>query len=250
MKAKERLDKILVDRGIVKSRERAKAVIMAGHVLVDSQKVTKAGALIHNDADVALQGKDIPYVSRGGVKLAAALDLFHVDPAGKTVMDIGCSTGGFTDCLLQRGAVKVYAVDVGYGQLDWSLRNDPRVILYEKTNIRYLEKDRVPGAVDLIVIDVSFISLTKVLPRVHDFLSERGDIIALIKPQFELGRKMVEKGGIVRDEAKRRSAVNKICEFSVISGLSVMGICDSPVPGQKGNREYFIYLRRKKHGRV
>jgi 23S rRNA (cytidine1920-2'-O)/16S rRNA (cytidine1409-2'-O)-methyltransferase len=250
MKAKERLDKIIVDRGIVKSRERAKALIMAGHVLVDNQKVTKAGALIHVDADVALQENDIPYVSRGGLKLAAALEIFNVDPSGKTVMDIGCSTGGFTDCALERGAVKVYAVDVGYGQLDWSLRNDPRVILYEKTNIRYLEKERIPEAIDLIVIDVSFISLTKVLPRVLDFLHDSGYVIALVKPQFELGREMVEKGGIVRDETRRLSAVNKICEFSETAGLSVIGICDSPVPGQKGNREYFIHLWRKDHGRV
>jgi 23S rRNA (cytidine1920-2'-O)/16S rRNA (cytidine1409-2'-O)-methyltransferase len=250
MKPKERLDKIIVDRGIVKSRERAKALIMAGHVLVDSQKVSKAGALIPIDADVVLQEKDIPYVSRGGIKLAAALEIFNVNPSGKTVMDIGCSTGGFTDCVLERGAAKVYAVDVGYGQLDWSLRNNRRVILYEKTNIRYLEKERIPETVDLIVIDVSFISLTKVLPRVHDFLHDSGDVIALIKPQFELDRKMVEKGGIVRNETMRLSAVNRICEFSEASGLSVIGICDSPVPGQKGNREYFIYLRRKDLGRV
>ena len=250
MKTKERLDKIIVDRGLVKSRERAKALIMAGCVLVDRKKVTKAGTLIHIHADVALQENDIPYVSRGGVKLAAALDVFNIDPAGKTVMDIGCSTGGFTDCVLKRGAAAIYAVDVGYGQLDWSLRNDARVILYEETNIRYLERERIPAAVDLIVIDVSFISLTKVLPRVHDFLHDSGDVIALVKPQFELDRGMIDKGGIVRDATRRLSAVNKICEFSDASGFSVMGVCDSPIPGQKGNREYFIHLRRTYHGRV
>jgi 23S rRNA (cytidine1920-2'-O)/16S rRNA (cytidine1409-2'-O)-methyltransferase len=250
MKVKERLDKIVVDRGIVKSRERAKALIMAGNVFVDNQKVTKAGVLINVDADVTLKENDIPYVSRGGVKLEAALDNFNVDPSGKSVMDIGCSTGGFTDCVLKRGAVKVYAVDVGYGQLDWSLRNDPRVILHEKTNIRHLEKTSIPDAVDLIVIDVSFISLTQVLPRVHDFLHDRGDVIALVKPQFEVGRESVKKGGIIRDETKRLSAVNKIREFSEVSGFLVMGICDSPIPGQKGNREYFIHLRRKGLGRA
>ena len=250
MKAKERLDKIIVDRGIVKSRERAKALIMAGSVLVDNQKATKAGMLINIDANIALKDNDIPYVSRGGVKLEAALDRFAVDPSGKTVMDIGCSTGGFTDCVLKRGAVKVYAVDVGYGQLDWTLRNDPRVMLHEKTNIRHLEKSSVRDDADLIVIDVSFISLTQVLPRVHDFLRDSGDVIALIKPQFEVGREMIEKGGIVRDETNRLSAVNKIREFSEASGLTVMDVCDSPIPGQKGNREYFIHLRRKDHGRA
>ena len=250
MKAKERLDKIIVDRGIVKSRERAKALIMAGSVLVDNQTAAKAGMLVSVDAHVALKEKDIPYVSRGGVKLEAALAGFAVDPFGKIVMDIGCSTGGFTDCVLKKGAVKVYAVDVGYGQLDWSLRNDPRVTVHEKTNIRHLEKASIRDAVDLIVIDVSFISLTQVLPRVHDFLRDGGDVIALVKPQFEVGREMIEKGGIVRDETKRLTAVNKIREFSEASGLVVMGLCDSPIPGQKGNREYFIHLRRKDHGRA
>jgi 23S rRNA (cytidine1920-2'-O)/16S rRNA (cytidine1409-2'-O)-methyltransferase len=250
MKARERLDKIIVDRGIVKSRERAKALIMAGSVLVDNQKITKSGTLVSSAASISLKENDIPYVSRGGVKLETALERFMIDPSGKTVMDIGCSTGGFTDCVLKRGAVKVYAVDVGYGQLDWSLRNDPRVILHEKTNIRHLEKAAIPDAADLIVIDVSFISLTQVLPRAHDFLRDGGDVIALVKPQFEVGRERVEKGGIVRDETTRLSAVNKICEFSEVSGFMVMGICDSPILGQKGNREYFIHLRRKDHGRA
>ncbi len=249
MKTRERLDKIIVDRGIVKSRERAKALIMAGQILVDDQKVTKAGTLVLVDAAIALRGKDIPFVSRGGVKLAAALATFSVDPAGMTVMDVGCSTGGFTDCLLAQGAAKVYAIDVGYGQLDWSLRNDPRIILLEKTNIRYLEKERIPEMLDLIVIDVSFISLTKVLPRMHDFLRISGDIIALVKPQFELSKGMIEKGGIVRDETKRLSALKKICEFSEEARLSVLGISDSPVTGQKGNREYFIHLRRQGDGK-
>ncbi|HYQ48530.1 MAG TPA: TlyA family RNA methyltransferase [Thermodesulfovibrionales bacterium] len=250
MKTRERLDKIIVDRGIAKSRERARALIMAGNILVDNRKITKAGMLVSTDADVVLKESDIPYVSRGGVKLEAALCAFHIDPSGKTVMDIGSSTGGFTDCVLKKGAARVYAVDVGYGQLDWSLRNDPRVVLHEKTNIRYFDRASVRDAVDLILIDVSFISLTQVLPRVHDFLAQDGDVIALVKPQFEVGREMVDKGGIVRDEAKRLSAVTKIREFAEAADMPVIGVCDSPIAGQKGNREYFIHIRRKDHGRA
>jgi 23S rRNA (cytidine1920-2'-O)/16S rRNA (cytidine1409-2'-O)-methyltransferase len=250
MKTKDRVDKIMVDKGIVKSRERAKALIMAGNVFIDGRKVSKAGDFVDAAAEVTLKEQDIPYVSRGGVKLEAALDFFGVAPSGKTVMDIGCSTGGFTDCVLKGGATKVYAVDVGYGQLDWSLRNDPRVILHEKTNIRYLERDRIPEMIDLTVIDVSFISLTQVLARVPDFLDDNGDVIALIKPQFEVGKDMVEKGGVIRDEAKRLSAVQKVREFSESSGFVIMGVCESPITGQKGNIEYFIHLRRKLHGRA
>jgi len=248
MKEKERLDKIMVDREIAKSRDRAKALIMAGNVLVDGRQETKAGTLIDISAVVALREKDIPFVSRGGVKLEGALSFFSIDPVGKTVMDIGSSTGGFTDCVLQRGAVRVYAIDVGYGQLDWSLRNDPRVILHEKTNIRHLEAARIPELIDLVVIDVSFISLTQVLPRVLDFLSHDGAVLALVKPQFEVGKGMVEKGGVIRDELKRRSAVQKVSEFSEASGFMVIGDYESPLPGQKGNREYFIHVRRKHHG--
>ncbi len=250
MKTRDRLDKIMVDRGIVKSRERAKALIMAGSVMVDGQPAYKAGSLTSTQSDIRLKEDDIPYVSRGGVKLASALDRFGVIPADMIVMDIGCSTGGFTDCVLKRGAKKVYAVDVGYGQLDWSLRNDPRVILLEKTNIRNLEKNRIPELADLIVIDVSFISLTLVLPRLHAFLNENGDVIALIKPQFEVGRSEVEKGGVIRDDKKRLSAVEKISSFSEKAGFHVMDMCESPLPGQKGNREYFIHLRRKRDGRA
>lgn len=238
----------MVDREIVKSRDRAKALIMAGHVLVDNRQESKAGALIDINAVVALRENDIPFVSRGGVKLEGALVFFKVDPENKIVMDIGSSTGGFTDCVLKRGAVRVYAIDVGYGQLDWTLRNDPRVILHEKTNIRHLESDRIPELIDLVVIDVSFISLTQVLPRVLDFLDHEGDVLALVKPQFEVGKGMVEKGGVIRDELKRRSAVQKVSAFSEASGFMVMGDYESPLPGQKGNREYFIHLRRKNHG--
>ena len=249
MKIRERLDKIIVDRGLVKSRDRARALIMAGNVWVDGRPVTKAGLCVNPDADVAVKESDIPFVSRGGLKLEAALDSFGLDPSGKIAMDIGCSTGGFTDCLLKRGARKVYAIDVGYGQLDWSLRQDPRVILHEKTNIRHFARDLIPDTIDLVVIDVSFISLTLVLPRAHEFLRNGGDVLALVKPQFEVGKGMVEKGGIVRDEAKRLAAVRRICEFAEASGLSVIGTCDSPITGQKGNREYFIHLRRQEHGR-
>ena len=245
MKEKERLDKILVDRGLVKSRERAKALIMEGRVTVCGQKAAKPGTMVASAADIALREDDIPYVGRGGLKLEAALDFFAIDPAGKVVMDIGCSTGGFTDCLLKRNAAKVYAVDVGYGQFDWSLRHDPRVVLMEKTNIRYLGREAVPGVIDLAVIDVSFISLLKVLPKAMDFLGEDGEVLALIKPQFEVGKGMVGKGGVVRDEAQRTAAVEKVREGAEETGLRTIGVFESPIQGQKGNREYFIYLGRK-----
>lgn len=242
---KDRIDKVLVDRGLVKSRERARALIMEGKVLVDGVPVTKSGAQVRPDASIVLKGDEIPYVGRGGLKLAGALDHFSLDPSGMTVMDIGCSTGGFTDCLLKKNAGKVYAIDVGYGQFDWSLRNDPRVVLLEKTNIRHLENDRIADPVDLAVIDVSFISLLKVLPKVIEFLGKEGAVLALVKPQFEVGRELVEKGGIIRDENKRLAAVEKVRQGAEDIGLRSVGSCESPVRGQKGNQEYFLYLRRK-----
>lgn len=245
MKRKERLDKMLVERGLVKSRERAKSIIMEGKVTVGGVNTVKPGTMVDDSSDIGITGDQMPYVSRGGVKLAAALDYFGIDPAGKTAMDVGCSTGGFTDCLLKRNALKVYAVDVGYGQFDWSLRNDPRVALLEKTNIRYLDKRAVPDPIDIAVIDVSFISLLKVLPVVADFLNDDGFIIALIKPQFEVGKGMVRKGGVVKDEASRLAAVDEIRTGSEIIGLGVMGVCESPIRGQKGNIEYFICLEKK-----
>jgi len=244
MKKKERLDKILVDRGLVKSRERAKALIMEGKVIVGDSKTVKAGTLVDSSSEITLKGDESPYVSRGGVKLNAALDFFNVDPAGKVVMDIGCSTGGFTDCVLKKGAKKVYAIDVGYGQFDWSLRYDPRITLLEKTNIRYLEKKSIPIPVDIVVIDVSFISLSKVLPNVLDFLKEDGEVLALVKPQFEVGKGLVDKGGIVKDESRRLCAVENIRVFAEEVGFRVIGLRESPIRGQKGNREYFLYLRR------
>jgi 23S rRNA (cytidine1920-2'-O)/16S rRNA (cytidine1409-2'-O)-methyltransferase len=244
MRPKERLDKLLVDRGLVKSRERAHALIMEGKVLVEGRAVTKAGTMVTLDSDIDLKEEDIPYVSRGGLKLEAALSHFGINPSGKVCMDIGCSTGGFTDCLLKKGAGKVYAIDVGYGQFDWSLRGVTRIILLEKTNIRYLEKEAVPDLIDLAVVDVSFISLLKVLPKILEFLKGDGEVLALIKPQFEVGKGMVGKGGIVKDEAQRMAAVESIREGAEMSGLRTLGTFESPVRGRKGNTEYFIHLRR------
>lgn len=241
---KQRLDTLLVDRGQASTRERAKALIMGGKVTVDGVPVTKAGTPVRTDAAVALCGGEIPYVSRGGIKLEAALESFGIAVEGKSAMDVGSSTGGFTDCMLQRGARRVYCVDVGYGQLAWKLRNDPRVILIERTNIRYLERDRIPEAIDIATIDVSFISLLKVVPKVLGFLAEDGVIIALIKPQFEVGKGEVGKGGIVRDEAKRLKAVDSVRTELESLGLRTEGMIESPLPGQKGNREYLICMRK------
>ncbi len=241
---KERLDKILLDKGLVKSRERARALIMEGKVLVNRERITKAGAMINTDSDIFLSEGDIQYVSRGGLKLEAALDFFHIDPAGKNIMDIGCSTGGFTDCVLKKGAARVYAVDVGYGQFDWSLRHDPRIVLLEKTNVRYLEKESIPDFIDIVLIDVSFISLLKVLPKALEFLKDDGGVLALVKPQFEVGKGMVGKGGIIRDESKRMSVLEKIRSGAEQIGLGAVGLFESPVHGRKGNIEYFIYLRK------
>lgn len=241
---KERIDKILVDRGLVQGRDRAKAVIMEGKVSVNGVKVIKAGTMIDTDSDIDLKGSGQPYVSRGGLKLEAALDHFRINPAGMTVMDVGSSTGGFTDCMLKRGAGRVYCIDVGYGQLAWSLRTDPRVTVIERANIRHLEKDRISDSVDIASIDLSFISLTKVLTKIKEFLRADGEIVALVKPQFEVGRADVGKGGIVRDEAKRISAVNSVRGFAEENGFIIIGEFKSPVAGQKGNIEYFLYMRR------
>lgn len=244
MKIKERLDKIIVDRGLVKSRERAKALIMEGKVFVDGVKTMKAGTVVNSSAEITLKENDMPFVSRGGLKLEAALNFFNIDPAGKIIMDIGCSTGGFTDCILKKNAQKVYAIDVGYGQFDWSLRKDKRIILLEKTNIRYLDKKSIPEMIDLALIDVSFISLLKVLPKTLEFLKKTGEVLALIKPQFEVGKGMVEKGGIIKNELKRLSVVEHIRASAEQIGFKAVSVFESPVRGQKGNIEYFIYLRR------
>lgn len=238
----KRLDVVMVERGLAPGRERAKALIMEGNVLVNGQPALKAGVAIDDGAAVTLRCCDMPFVSRGGLKLAHALETFSVDVRGKTAMDVGASTGGFTDCLLKNGAARVYAVDVGYGQLAWSLRSDPRVITVERTNIRILPKESVPEEVDIITIDVSFISLKIVIPAALKFLKRDGCMICLVKPQFEVGKGEVGKGGIVRDEGRRISVVEEIKSFVACSGLMVAGTCESPIKGQKGNVEYFIHV--------
>lgn len=235
-----RIDRMLTDRGLVESREQARAVVLAGNVLVNGQKIVKAGTPVPADADIRILGGRMRYVSRGGVKLEAALREFGVEVRGLTALDVGASTGGFTDCLLQHGAVKVYAVDVGYGQMAWKLRQDPRVVLIERMNIKELETCHIPEPVDIAVIDVSFISLEKVVPRVLRFLRKGGGIIALIKPQFEVGKGLVGKGGIVRDKAAREQVVEKIAEFIRDLGMAVNGVIQSPITGQEGNIEYLI----------
>jgi len=245
-RSRERLDKLLVDRGIVQSRERARALIMAGQVVVNDHLADKAGAQVPLDADIRLKGGDIPFVSRGGLKLARALDVFGLDVTDLVVIDVGASTGGFTDCLLQRGARKVYAVDVGYGQLAWKLRQDPRVVNLEKTNIRYLEPDSLAELPELAVIDASFISLDKVLPPTLRLISGEGAIVALIKPQFEVGKGQVGKGGVVRDEGKHREVIDSIVALADSLGLHVGGMTESPILGPKGNREFLIHLRKRR----
>jgi 23S rRNA (cytidine1920-2'-O)/16S rRNA (cytidine1409-2'-O)-methyltransferase len=244
---KKRLDKLLVERGLVSTRQRALPLIMEGKVLVNGLLVTKPGTLVDEDAQIILKEEEIPYVSRGGLKLESALTNFNISVKDKIAMDVGASTGGFTDCLLQRGAKKVYCIDVGYGQLAWKLRRDQRVVLIERTNIRYLERERIPDEIDIATIDVSFISLLKVVPKVMEFLKKDGEIVALIKPQFEAGKGEVEKGGVIKDEEKRLKVVQKVKEELESFGLKTIGILQSPIPGQKGNVEYFIYLKLDKH---
>jgi 23S rRNA (cytidine1920-2'-O)/16S rRNA (cytidine1409-2'-O)-methyltransferase len=241
---KERLDKLLVDRGLAQSRERARALILAGKVVVNDHTVDKAAAQVDPGAELRLKGGDIPYVSRGGLKLEKGLDEFGIDPAKRVAIDVGASTGGFTDCLLQRGASRVYAIDVGYGQLAWKLREDPRVVNLERTNIRELTPDRLPEKPSLAVIDASFISLEKVLPATLALLDAGADIVALIKPQFEVGRGEVGKGGVVRDPEKQARVVERIGENASSLGCLVLGVTESPILGPKGNREFLIHLRK------
>jgi 23S rRNA (cytidine1920-2'-O)/16S rRNA (cytidine1409-2'-O)-methyltransferase len=240
--AKVRLDQILVDRRLVTSRQRARALIMAGKVLVADRVCDKPGTRVPPDAAIGLRGEDIPYVSRGGIKLAAVLDALALDIAGWTCLDVGASTGGFTDCLLQHGARRVYAVDVGYGQLAWKLRQDPRVVPIERTNIRYLADDALPETVDLAAIDTSFISLRLVVPAALRFVRPGGWILALIKPQFEVGRGQVGKGGVVRNPDRHQAVIDDLCAFFTGRGLKVHTVLPSPILGPKGNREFLAAL--------
>jgi 23S rRNA (cytidine1920-2'-O)/16S rRNA (cytidine1409-2'-O)-methyltransferase len=243
--ARERLDKLLVDRNLAASRERARALVMSGAVLVKGQPETKPGTLVDPAAEISLRAQDHPYVSRGALKLEKGLDAFGVDPAGQVALDIGASTGGFTDLLLRRGAARVYAIDVGYGQLAWSLRQDPRVVVLERENARTIDPARVPEPCDLAVIDVSFISLTLVLPRVAELLRPPPGkpILALVKPQFEVGRELVGKGGVVRDPDARRGAVERVRTWAAAHGFVPGEDVESPITGPAGNVEYLLLLR-------
>ncbi len=238
-KKKERLDKLLVEKGLLKSREKARALIMGGKVWVNGSRVEKAGKEVDIQADIVLQ-ETFPFVGRGGLKLDGALDYFRINVQDKIIFDVGASTGGFTDCLLQKGARKVYALDVGYGLLDWSLRNDDRVVPIERQNIRYFTLDELGEKVDMSVIDVSFISLKKVIPSVIKCTKEGGTIVSLVKPQFEVGKGEVGKGGIVRDPEKHKMVLDDMTRFIDTLGLKIKGLVESPIKGAKGNKEFWI----------
>jgi 23S rRNA (cytidine1920-2'-O)/16S rRNA (cytidine1409-2'-O)-methyltransferase len=241
---KTRLDVLLVERGLAPTRERARALVLAGQVTVDGRTVSKAGTAVAEDADLALARPDHPYVGRGGLKLAHALDTFGIEVAGREALDIGASTGGFTDVLLRRGAAKVVALDVGHGQIDWRLRNDARVVVVEGLNARYLSPSHLPGPVDIVTIDVSFISLTQVLPQVPALLRKAADVVALVKPQFEAGREEVGRKGIVRDPAVHERVVERVTAAAAGLGLSRAGLTPSPITGAEGNVEFLLHLRQ------
>ena len=243
--AKQRLDSLLVSLSLVPSREQASRLILAGRVKVAGQVRDKPGKLVPSDVEVEIIQPDCQYASRGGEKLAPALDAFGLSCTGLVVMDVGASTGGFTDCVLQRGARRVYAIDVGYGQLDWRLRSDPRVIVMDRMNVRYLRPEDIPEQVDLIVIDVSFISLKLVWPAILPVLKPQGYLVSLVKPQFEVGKGQVGKGGIVRDESLREAVKNQFVDFAKSLSLDVLGLIDSPVLGKKGNQEILIGLKKR-----
>jgi len=242
MAAKQRLDKLVVEQGLAPTLERAQALIMAGQVVVDDHAVDKSGHQVATSALIRIKGELLPYVSRGGLKLKKALDEFGIDVSGVVAIDVGASTGGFSDCLLQAGAARIYAVDVGHGQLAWSLRQDPRVVCLEKTNIRYLTPDQLDDIPELAVIDASFISLAKVLPATVRLVRPGGRIIALIKPQFEVGKGEVGKGGIVRDPVAHEKVVEAVRQVASELDLTVSGLCESPIKGADGNREFLILL--------
>ena len=242
-KTKERLDVTLVARGLTETRERASRLILAGQVVVDGHRLDKAGALVNRGAVVEVAGRQ-KFVSRGGDKLAPILDGFSVSPEGRICLDVGASTGGFTQCLLERGAPRVYAVDVGHGQLDAGLRADGRVVVMERTNARHLIAIAFPDAPDLATVDVSFISLEKVLPAVFGVLAAQGEVVALVKPQFEVGKGLVGKGGVVRDAAHHHAVLGRVARFAVLHGWHVRGVAASPLLGPKGNREFFLHLTK------
>lgn len=240
--AKIRLDVLLVNRGLFETRSRAQAEIMAGNVLVDEVKIDKPGTPTKEDVTIRILGSKIPYVSRGGLKLAKALEVFPISVENKVVADIGASTGGFTDCALQNGAKKVFAVDVGYGQLAWKLRQDARVVNLERTNVRFLKVEDLGELVDVVTIDVAFISLGLVLPAVYKIVKDNGFIIALIKPQFEAGKENVGKNGVVKDAAVHRQVIQKVIQEARETGFSIQGLDYSPIKGPEGNIEYLLYL--------
>jgi len=236
------LDQLVIERGLAPSRERARALILAGQVLVDGQLETKAGTQVDTAADLGLVAPDHPYVGRGGVKLAHALDTFHIAVEGREALDIGASTGGFTDVLLKRGATRVVALDVGHGQIDWALRNDPRVVVIEHFNARHLQPSDLPGPVDIVTIDVSFISLRQILPVVPSVLRARGDVVALVKPQFEAGRSEIRKG-VIRDAAIQARVLDEVSAAAREVGLTPVASTTSPITGAKGNVEFLLHLR-------
>ena len=248
MAGKKRLDVLLTERGLAESRQKAQAIIMAGQVFWEGRRMDKAGASVPEDANLEIRGQALRYVSRGGLKLEKAMENFDVTLAGKICMDVGSSTGGFTDCMLQNGAVKVYAVDVGHGQLAWKLRNDERVVCMEKTNIRYVTPEDVADKINFSSIDVSFISLTKVLGPVKELLADDGQIVCLIKPQFEAGREKVGKHGVVRDSAVHLEVIEKVIDFAISIGFEVLNLEFSPVKGPEGNIEYLLHLQKHTEG--
>ncbi|SMP48437.1 TlyA family RNA methyltransferase [Anoxynatronum buryatiense] len=242
--AKQRIDLLLVEKGLFSSREKARAAIMAGQILADRERIDKAGTQVHLDAIIEIKGKPLAFVSRGGLKLEKAIEQFHLSLKEKVCMDIGASTGGFTDCMLQHGASRVYAVDVGYGQLDWNLRNDPRVVVMERTNIRYVTPEDLNEAMDMISIDVSFISLKLVLPVAYHLLKSGGVVVALIKPQFEAGKSQVGKNGVVRDAIIHEHVITEVASFATSVGFSVEELDFSPIRGPKGNVEFLTLLSK------
>lgn len=241
---KVRLDQLVFDLGLTESRERAKTTVMSGLVFVDGKRIDKPGTQVSPDSKIEVKGSAIPYVSRGGLKLEKALKVFHIDPTGMHCIDCGASTGGFTDVLLKNGAEKVFAVDVGYGQLAWSLRQDERVVNMERTNIRHISPEQIPEALDLAVADLSFISLKLVLPAISSVLKDRAELVCLIKPQFEAGKDEVGKKGVVRDESVHLAVIESILDFVPTIGLTVLGLDYSPIKGPEGNIEYLCYMKK------